>query len=173
MDQQAALRWVQRNIRQFGGDPRNVTIAGESAGGLSVLAQLASPGARGLFDRAIVESGAFALNQTPLADAEKAGETFAAKAGCASQTAACLRSLPVSTILSTRAAVRIYPRGSRRQGAHAVHRDGAGQRPVQPRADHQRHQPRRAAAVRRHRSELSAGHATLPDPRSRPRTTRP
>jgi para-nitrobenzyl esterase len=99
MDQQAALRWVQRNIGQFGGNPRNVTIAGESAGGLSVLSQLASPGAHGLFDRAIVQSGTFALNQTPLADAEKAGQAFAAKAGCASQTAACLRSLPVSTIL--------------------------------------------------------------------------
>jgi para-nitrobenzyl esterase len=99
MDQQAALRWVQQNIGQFGGDPRNVTIAGESSGGLSVLAQLASPGAHGLFAKAIVQSGAFALTQTPLATAEKAGEAFAAKAGCASQTAACLRALPVSTIV--------------------------------------------------------------------------
>src|SRR3984957_16186790 len=49
MDQQAALRWVQRNIARFGGDPGNVTIAGQSAGGLSVLAQMVSPGARGLF----------------------------------------------------------------------------------------------------------------------------
>jgi para-nitrobenzyl esterase len=94
MDQQAALRWVQQNIRQFGGDPRNVTIAGEFFGGLSVLAQLASPGAHGLFAKAIVESGAFALTQTPLATAEKAGEAFAAKAGCASQTAACLPAEP-------------------------------------------------------------------------------
>ena len=99
MDQQAALRWVQRNIRNFGGDPRNVTIFGESAGGLSVLSQLASPGARGLFSRAIVESGSYNLTQAPLATAEAAGEAFAAKAGCPSQTAACLRSLPVSTIL--------------------------------------------------------------------------
>ena len=99
MDQQAALRWVQRNIRQFGGDPRNVTIFGESAGGLSVLSQLASPGAKGLFARAIVESGTYNLTQQPLATAEAAGEAFAAKAGCASQTAACLRSLPVQTIL--------------------------------------------------------------------------
>src|SRR5450755_860150 len=99
MDQQAALRWVQRNIRAFGGDPRNVTIFGESAGGLSVLSQLASPGARGLFSRAIVESGAYNLTQAPLATAEAAGEAFATTVGCASQTAACLRSLPVSAIL--------------------------------------------------------------------------
>jgi para-nitrobenzyl esterase len=100
MDQQAALRWVQRNIAQFGGDPRNVTIAGQSAGGLSVLAQLVSPGARGLFQRAIVQSGTFALNQRPLATAEAAGETFATNVGCADQTAACLRSVPVSDLVS-------------------------------------------------------------------------
>jgi para-nitrobenzyl esterase len=100
MDQQAALRWVQRNIAQFGGDPRNVTIAGQSAGGLSVLAQMVSPGARGLFQRAIVQSGTFALNQQPLATAEAAGETFAKNAGCQDQTAACLRSLPVSALVS-------------------------------------------------------------------------
>jgi para-nitrobenzyl esterase len=99
MDQQAALRWVQRNIAGFGGDPRDVTIFGESAGGLSVLAQLASPGARGLFSRAIAESGTYNLTQAPLARAEAAGEAFAAGAGCESQTAACLRSLPLSTIL--------------------------------------------------------------------------
>jgi para-nitrobenzyl esterase len=93
MDQQAALRWVQRNIAQFGGDPRNVTIAGQSAGGLSVLAQMVSPGARGLFQRAIVQSGTFALNQQPLATAEAAGETFAKNAGCQDQTAACLRAV--------------------------------------------------------------------------------
>ena len=99
MDQQAALRWVQRNIRGFGGDPGDVTVFGESAGGLSVLSQLASPGARGLFQRAIVESGTYQLTQQPLVAAEAAGKAFAAKAGCATNTAACLRGLPVSTIL--------------------------------------------------------------------------
>jgi para-nitrobenzyl esterase len=105
MDQQAALRWVQRNIRGFGGDPGDVTLFGESAGGLSTLAQLVSPGARGLFQRAIVESGTYQLTQQPLAAAESAGQAFATKAGCASttapaSTAACLRRLPVSTILA-------------------------------------------------------------------------
>ena len=104
MDQQAALRWVQRNIRGFGGNPGDVTLFGESAGGLSTLAQLVSPGARGLFQRAIVESGTYQLTQQPLAAAEAAGKAFAAKAGCAStasaNTAACLRRLPVSTILA-------------------------------------------------------------------------
>ena len=100
MDQQAALRWVQRNIAQFGGDPHNVTIAGQSAGGLSVLAQLVSPGARGLFQRAIVQSGAFALTQQPLAAAEAAGEKFATAVGCADQTAQCLRRVPVSNLVS-------------------------------------------------------------------------
>jgi len=100
MDQQAALRWVRDNIARFGGDPRNVTIAGESAGGLSVLAHLVSPGSRGLFQKAIIQSGSFALNQRPLADAEAAGEAFAAQAGCPDQTAACLRQLPVSDLVN-------------------------------------------------------------------------
>jgi para-nitrobenzyl esterase len=105
MDQQAALRWVQQNIRQFGGNPRNVTIFGESAGGLSVLSQLVSPAARGLFAKAIIESGSYSLLQPSLATAEASGEAFAAKAGCASQTAACLRRLPVQTILDDQGAV--------------------------------------------------------------------
>jgi para-nitrobenzyl esterase len=100
MDQQAALRWVQRNIRGFGGNPRNVTVFGESAGGLSTLSQLVSPGARGLFQHAIVESGTYALTQATLASAEASGAAFAAKVGCTSNTAACLRSVPVATILA-------------------------------------------------------------------------
>ncbi|GAA1544347.1 carboxylesterase/lipase family protein [Kribbella lupini] len=61
-DQQAALRWVQRNARSFGGDPRNVTVAGESAGGMSVCAQLTSPTSAGLFSKAIMQSGSCAFN---------------------------------------------------------------------------------------------------------------
>jgi para-nitrobenzyl esterase len=109
MDQQAALRWVQRNIRGFGGNPGDVTLFGESAGGLSTLSQLVSPGARGLFQRAIVESGTYQLTQQPLAAAEAAGQAFAAKAGCAANTAACLRRLPVSTILADQNPVGYTP----------------------------------------------------------------
>lgn len=100
MDQQAALRWVQRNIGRFGGDAHDVTIFGESAGGLSVLSQLASPGGHGLFEKAIVESGSYNPTQTSLAGAEAAGEAFATKVGCADQTAACLRGVPVTTLLA-------------------------------------------------------------------------
>jgi para-nitrobenzyl esterase len=101
MDQQAALRWVKHDIARFGGDPHNVTIAGQSAGGLSVLALLVSPRSRGLFDRAIIESGAFALNQVPLSKAEAFGHTFANKVGCADQSASCLRHVPVATLVKT------------------------------------------------------------------------
>ena len=103
MDQQAALEWVQRNIKHFGGDPDNVTIFGESFGGLSVHAQLASPEAAGLFHRAIVESGAYFLNTTSLAAAQARGTVAATAMGCPGQdatTAACLRSLPVTTLLA-------------------------------------------------------------------------
>ncbi|GAA4308236.1 hypothetical protein GCM10023149_02070 [Mucilaginibacter gynuensis] len=57
MDQIAALKWIKQNIDAFGGDPKNVTIFGESAGGVSVQSLLTIPAARGLFQKAIVESG--------------------------------------------------------------------------------------------------------------------
>jgi len=100
MDQQAALRWVQRNIRKFGGDPKNVTIAGQSAGGLSVLAHLVSNDSRRLFHRAIVQSGSFAMTQLPLGSAEAFGQSFASALGCADQNAECLRTKPVDALVS-------------------------------------------------------------------------
>jgi para-nitrobenzyl esterase len=109
MDQQAALRWVQRNIRHFGGDASNVTIFGESAGGLSTHSQLVSPLAAGLFHKAIVESGAYSLTQPSLAAAEGQGTAFATSAGCSTQTAACLRGLSVATILAHQTAATMVP----------------------------------------------------------------
>lgn len=100
MDQQAALRWVQKNIHRFGGDPKRVTIFGESAGGLSVHAQMASPGAKGLFHRAIIQSGAYALAHPTQQQWEMVGLGRAAAMGCADQSAACLRSLGVEQILA-------------------------------------------------------------------------
>jgi para-nitrobenzyl esterase len=100
MDQQLALRWVRDNIVFFGGDPLNVAIFGESAGGLSVFSQLASPSAANLFEKAIIESGAYNQTTQTLVTVEAAGTAFATAAGCSSQTAACLRALPVSTILA-------------------------------------------------------------------------
>src|SRR5262249_46902610 len=84
---------------------------GESAGGLSVHSQLASPLAAGLFHKAIVESGAYSLMQPPLSTAEASGAAFAASAGCGdpSTAAACLRSLPVATILAHQPAGTMVP----------------------------------------------------------------
>lgn len=101
MDQQAALRWVRDNIAGFGGDPRQVTIGGESAGGMSVCAQLVAPGSRGLFQRAIIQSGGCASQTLP--DAEEIGGRFADAVACAdpATAVACLRATPVAALIDT------------------------------------------------------------------------
>ncbi|MET8451954.1 carboxylesterase family protein [Streptomyces sp. NPDC005209] len=109
-DQQAALRWVRAEIGAFGGDAHHVTLAGESAGGYSVCAQLASPAAAGLFGRAIIESGPctgrpdrpFAPSSVPLSTARDAGADLAKKVGCGSahHPMACLRRVHVSRLLA-------------------------------------------------------------------------
>ena len=99
-EQQLALQWVQDNIADFGGNPDNVTLFGQSAGGLSVHAHLASPGSTRLFDKAIIQSGAYLLEQPAIADWEYVGLGVAAAAGCPDQSPACLRSLPVEAILA-------------------------------------------------------------------------
>ena len=100
-DQQQALRWVRENIAAFGGDPANVTIFGESAGGISVVYHLVSPDSAGLFDRAIIESSDDGAS-VPLALAETIYAPIITALGCdpANGTVACLRALPVSKILA-------------------------------------------------------------------------
>ena len=108
-DQQAALRWVHRNAAAFGGDAGNVTIFGESAGGMSVCAQLASPGSVGLFQRAIIQSGPCTLRwpysptwaALPRSNREHLGIVLAKQLGCgnAATAANCLRDLPVTKLI--------------------------------------------------------------------------
>lgn len=112
MDQIAALKWVQRNITAFDGDPKNVTLFGESAGGFSVHTMMTSPLAKGLFHKAIIQSGGGRTSigggrylQHPsiagLPSAEDVGMAFAAKhhiTGTDAKALAALRALPAETV---------------------------------------------------------------------------
>lgn len=113
-DQQAGLRWVQQNIASFGGNPGNVTVFGESAGGASTCDQVASPTAKGLFDKAISVSGFYNYQDNIVwskadckstyfteAQAQTVGARFATKVGCgnAANVAACLRSVPTTRLV--------------------------------------------------------------------------
>ncbi len=92
MDQAMALRWVHDNIESFGGDPNNVTLFGESAGGSSTCLNLTSPLSKGLFQRAIIQSGACTQATTSLPEAEQDGVAIADMVGCTEDRLNCLRS---------------------------------------------------------------------------------
>ena len=93
LDQLEGLRWVQGNIQLFGGDPQNVTIFGQSAGGMSVCTLLASPLSKGLFQKAVIQSGGCGYVKG-LEEGFKFGEALAKILGCDPADLACLRALP-------------------------------------------------------------------------------
>ncbi|MBP2329280.1 para-nitrobenzyl esterase [Kibdelosporangium banguiense] len=100
LDQQVALRWVRDNIRAFGGDPGNVTVFGASSGGLNILNHMMSPGSAGLFQKAVVQSGAYQPDTPALSASQERGIAFADRIGCADQSTGCLRGKSLADVLA-------------------------------------------------------------------------
>ncbi len=102
-DQIAALEWVRENIDRFGGDPRRVTIFGESAGGMAVSTLMATPSARGLFQAVIAQSGAAQSCHT-VESATRVRELLLSELGLATKELSALRSLPTDTLIEAQLA---------------------------------------------------------------------
>ena len=124
-DQLLALDWVRRNIADFGGDPDNITLFGESAGAMSIGALLSAPSARGLFHKAILQSGAAHIGQDPTR-AEQLGAAFLAALNLTRGTAARALALPAHAIVAAQSQVQ---RNNRRR------RHRLGTLPFQPVVD--------------------------------------
>jgi len=107
MDMLEALRWVRRNIAAFGGNPDNVTLFGQSAGGMAVCTLMATPAARGLFHKAIIQSAGCAYVRT-LEQGLAWGSRWASQMGCGAEDLACLRQIPLE---------RLFPPEDRSIGA--------------------------------------------------------
>jgi para-nitrobenzyl esterase len=109
MDMVASLQWVQKNIAAFGGDPDNVTIFGESGGGVKVVGLMASPLAKGLFHRAICESGGSNPNEAPIKTLEDFGEKLFAKLGVGKEKdpLAAVRAIPWEKVVEVDQAMNV------------------------------------------------------------------